>query len=288
MDRQEQGDSCCSNSKTEECRRACLDIFRTNLTPNQQQRDLVEEACEVTSPKVLDCIKNYTKVTPATDLEERKWKKVKTISISIVDMYLFSISQFGWQKKLCFLIFNSYNKNLLVLFLQFTFYLFTFETRFSEIYAYLLADMHCCSKSNKSRCREACNEVLQKATTFQEMLDGLEFGGCGAPLPQVRTINPFSVPFLFYLPLQEQFWQCFMKPSAPAVSNRNEVSRIELVGLDSAKWHCCQSTSNSSQCRNLCSKIFTKEWSTMWEEFHQKCLTKISEEALRNCLDEGR
>lgn len=53
-----------------------------------------------------------------------------------------------------------------------------------------LTDMHCCSKSNKSKCREACSDVLQKATTLQEMLDGLELGGCGAPLLQVGIIVP--------------------------------------------------------------------------------------------------
>lgn len=70
------------------------------------------------------------------------------------------------------------------------------------------------------------------------------------------------------------------------VSKNNEVSRIEMIGLDSAKWHCCQSTSNSSQCRNLCSKIYIKEWSTMHKEFNTKCLTKVSEGSLRSCLEE--
>lgn len=56
--------------------------------------------------------------------------------------------------------------------------------------------------------------------------------------------------------------------------------------MDSAKWHCCQMAS-SSLCKNLCSKTFTRDWSTSWEEFHNKCLTQISEENLRTCIDEG-
>lgn len=56
--------------------------------------------------------------------------------------------------------------------------------------------------------------------------------------------------------------------------------------MDSAKWHCCQKAS-STQCKRLCSKTFTKDWSTSWDQFHYKCLSQISEEKLRNCIDEG-
>lgn len=56
--------------------------------------------------------------------------------------------------------------------------------------------------------------------------------------------------------------------------------------MDSAKWHCCQRAS-SNTCRKLCSKTFTNDWSTSWDDFDAKCLNQISEENLRNCIDEG-
>lgn len=126
--------------------------------------------------------------------------------------------------------------------------------------------MRCCNKSNKSRCRESCFKVLSTVTTLQEIIDGLQVGGCGPPL------------------LQDQFWQCFLQP-VETVATSFEVSRIDRVGMDSAKWHCCQMAS-STQCKKLCSKTFTKDWSISWEEFHLKCLTQISEENLRTCIDE--
>ncbi|XP_050297871.1 reversion-inducing cysteine-rich protein with Kazal motifs [Anthonomus grandis grandis] len=130
--------------------------------------------------------------------------------------------------------------------------------------------MHCCDISNNIKCRETCKEVLSEKTTFQEMIDGLELGDCGLPLPQ------------------ERFWQCFMSPPSdePNLSATSmEISRIERVGMDSAKWHCCQ-RANSTQCSRLCSRTFTKSWSTSWDDFHLKCLSSIYEETLRNCIDE--
>ncbi|KAF5280824.1 hypothetical protein FQR65_LT14931 [Abscondita terminalis] len=127
-------------------------------------------------------------------------------------------------------------------------------------------EIHCCDKSNKSKCREACKNALLTIGTHQEAIDMIEAGGCGLPLPQ------------------DQFWQCFFK-SDDSVTTSMEVSRIEKVGMDSAKWHCCQKA-NSAHCKRLCSKTFRKDWSTSWEQFHLKCLSQASEEGLRNCIDE--
>lgn len=90
------------------------------------------------------------------------------------------------------------------------------------------------------------------------------------------------------LDFQEYFWQCFLKPdAAESLSNSVKVSRINRVGIDSAKWHCCH-RANSPQCARLCSKTFTKFWSTSWDEFQHKCLSQITEESLRSCIDEGK
>ncbi|KAJ8916807.1 hypothetical protein NQ315_005814, partial [Exocentrus adspersus] len=127
--------------------------------------------------------------------------------------------------------------------------------------------IHCCDKSNNIKCREACKEVLSTKNTLQETFDGLQQGECGLPLPQ------------------EYFWQCFLKPDIGPVSTSVELSRIDRVGMDSAKWHCCQ-RANSTQCSRLCSKTFTKFWATSWDDFHYKCLTQVTEESLRTCIDE--
>ncbi|XP_030760700.1 reversion-inducing cysteine-rich protein with Kazal motifs isoform X2 [Sitophilus oryzae] len=130
-----------------------------------------------------------------------------------------------------------------------------------------LKHLHCCDKSNNIKCREACKDVLSKTSTLQEIYDGLTMGGCGVPLPQ------------------EYFWQCFLHRFTDDSNNSMEKSRIERVGMDSAKWHCCQ-RANSSECSRLCSKTFTKSWDTNSKDFHIKCLSNINEEPLRNCIDE--
>ncbi|XP_060522280.1 reversion-inducing cysteine-rich protein with Kazal motifs isoform X2 [Cylas formicarius] len=128
--------------------------------------------------------------------------------------------------------------------------------------------IHCCDKSNNIKCRETCRQVLSTKNIMQEIFDGLTLGGCGLPLPQ------------------EYFWQCFLKPAVDEPSSATvETSRIERVGMDSAKWHCC-SRANTSQCARLCSKTFTKSWATSWDDFHYKCLRSVNEEGLRNCIDE--
>lgn len=127
--------------------------------------------------------------------------------------------------------------------------------------------MNCCDKSNNIKCRETCKKVLTTKNTVEEIFDGLQKGGCGSPLPQ------------------DIFWQCFLKPETDPISTSMQVSRIHKVGIDSAKWHCCQ-RANSTQCGRLCSRTFTKFWSTSWEDFHRKCLVHVSEENLRNCIDE--
>uniref|UniRef100_A0AAR5QAX4 Kazal-like domain-containing protein n=2 Tax=Dendroctonus ponderosae TaxID=77166 RepID=A0AAR5QAX4_DENPD len=200
IDKQQVGELCCNDATSDECIEACSDIFRSQLTPNKYQRERLKESCELTSPKVVECVKDVVKVTPA--------------------------------------------KNT-------------------------LKHLHCCDKSNNIKCRETCRDVLAKKTTVQEMIDVLEMGGCGLPL------------------LQDKFWQCFIYPTndEPNSSTSFDVSRIERVGMDSAKWHCCQ-RANSTQCSRLCSRTFTKSWSSSWEDFHKKCLTNVNEEPLRNCIDE--
>lgn len=199
LDRLQTGEDCCKNARNEDCQEACMDIFRSDLTPTKYQRQKLKEYCDNSSPKVSECVKDLIKVTPAKNTHQQ---------------------------------------------------------------------IHCCEKSNSIKCRDTCKKVLSTKNTVQEIFDGLQLGGCGSPLPQ------------------DYFWQCFLKPNIePPVETSMEISRIDRVGMDSAKWHCCQ-RANSSQCFRLCSKTFTKFWSTSWDDFHSKCLSQVSEESLRNCIDE--
>ncbi|XP_044253007.1 reversion-inducing cysteine-rich protein with Kazal motifs [Tribolium madens] len=198
LDRQKSGEECCSNARSDDCHHVCLEIFRSRWTPNPPLRLKVQETCEANSPKVMECVKDFIKVTPAKDLHKKK---------------------------------------------------------------------HCCDMSNQSKCRETCKKLLSmKNITVQESIDGLQLGGCGSPLPQ------------------EYFWSCFLK-STETAETAVEVSRIERVGMDSAKSHCCPRAASHS-CQKLCTKTFTKFWSTSWDEFYNRCLTQVAEENLRNCIDE--
>ncbi|CAH0563480.1 unnamed protein product [Brassicogethes aeneus] len=198
VEKQRSGEDCCNQSRNAECREACFDVFRSQMTPTKPQRHKIKEFCEDSSPRVHDCVRDLIKVTPV----------------------------------------NNTSKHI-----------------------------HCCEKSNKMQCRETCRGILNTKNTFQEILDGLQLGGCGT------------------MSLLDYFWQCFLQPDIEPISTSVEISRIDRVGMDSAKWHCCQRASTST-CKNLCSKTFTKYWATHWDEFYTKCLGQVQEEGLRNCIDE--
>ncbi|KAK6628054.1 hypothetical protein RUM44_010536 [Polyplax serrata] len=200
LDKQEFGDKCCANARSIDCHRSCKLVFKTSLTPNREIRDGVMESCSASSPKVLHCIKNFTKVTPATNTHK----------------YL-----------------------------------------------------HCCDKTSESKCRNSCRKILRTKTTGQEIVDSLQEGGCGPPLPH------------------NKFWQCFLHtgtPSETSVSNA-EVSRIDRMGMDSAKLYCCNKAA-SNTCRRLCIKTFSDEWTKSWKDFDLQCLSQPAESRLLHCIDE--
>lgn len=78
-------------------------------------------------------------------------------------------------------------------------------------------------------------------------------------------------------------WQCFMRVDSGSASI--EVSTIRKVGMDSAKFHCCQRAS-TTRCKKLCTEIFTKDWYSS-KEFQLKCLNEGSHQDLKNCIEEG-
>lgn len=108
------------------------------------------------------------------------------------------------------------------------------------------------------------------------MIDGLEHGGCGPPLPH------------------EPMWQCFLsagRTNAASTSANDgggilEMSQINQIGMDSAKLHCCHKAA-APKCRRLCVQTFSNDWTETRGDFEMDCYGQIGEIALRQCLDEG-
>ncbi|KFB46496.1 AGAP010646-PA-like protein [Anopheles sinensis] len=134
----------------------------------------------------------------------------------------------------------------------------------------------CCDSSPEPKCRKVCRETLtaggpdSEPYTVEEIIDLLQHrGGCGALMPT--------------LPL----WKCFIEADKQRTAgqqvNSNEVSRINQIGMDSAKQHCCMKA-ESLRCRLLCSTTFANEWTL--DDLEQECLGAPEEHALRQCIDE--
>ncbi|XP_050081387.1 reversion-inducing cysteine-rich protein with Kazal motifs [Anopheles maculipalpis] len=136
----------------------------------------------------------------------------------------------------------------------------------------------CCDASPEPKCRRVCHETLTAGGsdtdpyTVEEMIDLLQHrGGCGALMPT------------------QPLWKCFLEAdkqrTAGQQANSNEVSRINQIGMDSAKQHCCLKA-ESVRCRRLCSTTYANEWTTNLVDFEQECLAAPDEQALRQCIDE--
>lgn len=131
--------------------------------------------------------------------------------------------------------------------------------------------MPCCGQSRSAICRETCTNILLIGETMQEIIDTLEKGGCGPPLPY------------------EPMWQCFLSgnPSHSSSTGTALVSKINQLGIDSAKLHCCHKAL-SPKCRRLCYQTFSNGWTETRDEFEIECYAEMNEISLRQCLDEGK
>ncbi|XP_044737825.1 reversion-inducing cysteine-rich protein with Kazal motifs [Chrysoperla carnea] len=130
--------------------------------------------------------------------------------------------------------------------------------------------IHCCDKTDNATCWETCRNVLNSQTTYQEIIDSLMSGGCGPPL------------------LHDKLWQCFLLSSdqePDEKTNLEATSRIDRLGMDSAKLQCCHHAI-SPHCRRLCARTFANDWAMLWETFDRECLSQIAEENLRTCNSE--
>lgn len=70
LDLQEQGERCCSQSKSADCMQSCNAIFRSNNYPTQDQRDRLQELCGSSNPRVLSCVKDFHNETPLSNVRK--------------------------------------------------------------------------------------------------------------------------------------------------------------------------------------------------------------------------
>lgn len=146
----------------------------------------------------------------------------------------------------------------------------------SEIIVCLL-DLPCCDFAKSPICHTTCQSILATiGESTQEMIDALERGGCGPPLPH------------------DPMWQCFLSSgqrNAATTSSTGggvlEISQINQIGMDSAKLHCCHKAT-APKCRRLCVQTFSNDWTVTRGDFELDCYGQIGEISLRQCLDEGK
>ncbi|GLG94608.1 Uncharacterized protein GBIM_01791, partial [Gryllus bimaculatus] len=177
------GDECCVHARSVECSSACVAVFRALQTPSREARAHASHACAQENPRLLACLRNATRTTPAT---------------------------------------NSHRQ------------------------------LHCCDKSDVPGCREACRRVLRTATVSQEIVDTLEHA-----VFRLKCLSePVTREWRCVLRASvlsggkdewtcTALWQCFLQTPAGAGQGP---SRIDRVGMDAAKLHCCAKASRDA-CR---------------------------------------
>lgn len=159
-------------------------------------------------------------------------------------------------------------------------------------------DYPCCDLTTNNPCKNACRHALAHENSTHMIMDALESGGCGPPLPH------------------DPLWQCFLstgykqtttadntnqshrsgisttsaKPrkvlsnAVGVVVNSNQ-STINQLGMDAAKHHCCY-LAHTSKCNRLCVQTFTNDWTRMHQRFEMDCYESANELSMRHCLDE--
>lgn len=72
----------------------------------------------------------------------------------------------------------------------------------------------------------------------------------------------------------------------PSSTGTELISKINQLGMDSAKLHCCHKAL-APKCRRLCAQTFSNDWTVTRGDFEADCYGKINEISLKTCLDEG-
>jgi len=57
----------------------------------------------------------------------------------------------------------------------------------------LILDLNCCDKSSNEMCQETCKTNLESNGALQDIIDNLQEGGCGVPLPHVGDPYRYNV-----------------------------------------------------------------------------------------------
>nr|AIZ00509.1 reversion-inducing cysteine-rich protein with Kazal motifs [Xenopus laevis] len=129
--------------------------------------------------------------------------------------------------------------------------------------------LYCCDRAEDPQCQSACKRILMSKKTEPEIVDSLS-EGCTKPLPQ------------------DPLWQCFLESSRTVHSGVNIVPPPS-AGLDGAELHCC-SKANSSNCRDLCTKLYSTSWGNtqVWQEFEFACEYNPLEAPMLTCLADVR
>lgn len=104
---------------------------------------------------------------------------------------------------------------------------------------------------------------------MEEIIYGLENGGCNTPNP----LDPL--------------WACFLSSGSKSIQPRSStsISRINQIGMDSAKLLCCHK-SVSPKCRRLCNQTYSNDWTESKDEFDSDCLMQMTEVELKKCIDD--
>lgn len=84
----------------------------------------------------------------------------------------------------------------------------------------------------------------------------------------------------------EPLWQCFLSPGKKEIppDSSTEVSRINQIGMDSAKLHCCFKAV-APKCRRLCTLTYSNDWTETRGSFETECLGEVIESSLKQCID---
>ncbi|GFT36811.1 reversion-inducing cysteine-rich protein with Kazal motifs [Nephila pilipes] len=128
-------------------------------------------------------------------------------------------------------------------------------------------DLHCCDRSSNADCRLACRNILRTQTIGQEIVDNLIDGGCGYPMPH------------------DKLWQCFLTNADSNKPEPKSVSRLDNLGMDSAKLQCCFRAATMT-CQRLCIKTYSNEWEETWGDFDRQCQYQLAESPMLRCLAE--
>jgi len=125
----------------------------------------------------------------------------------------------------------------------------------------------CCNHSESIECREACHNALSVLTAEEAIVDEVS-KYCGLPNPT------------------RKLWQCFLRRSTNSIRQPyNNGGSIEVTGIDGAKLQCC-AKATTLQCRELCTKTYSRGWTETVNDFHNHCAYHPQERDLNLCLED--